>query len=70
MIAGLAAIHIVAVLADLVVLKDDVISAIVTGRKRLPADLARPADAAASTAKAAVLLGACSALVWYALNRL
>lgn len=68
-IVALSLVHIGAVLAYLVLLKDDLIVPMVTGYKQLPERSADPQDAVASTVKAAVLLGLCVLAVWYVFNR-
>jgi len=70
LVAGLALVHIVAVLSYLVVLKDNLIGAMASGRKRLPLGVARTDDAAASNARAIVVLALCAAVVWWTVNRL
>ena len=67
-IVALSALHIAAVLTYLAWLKENLIVPMVTGDKHLPAGVANPQDAAASTAKAIVLLLLCGFAVWYALN--
>ena len=69
-IVALSTIHIGAVLAYLALLKDNLITPMVTGDKQLPAGLASSDDAAASTAKAVVLLLLCGFAVWFVANRL
>jgi cytochrome b len=69
-IVVLSSIHIGAVLAYLALLKDNLIVPMVTGDKQLPAGVASPEDAAASSAKALVLLALCGLAVWYVANRL
>ena len=66
-IVVLSSLHIAAVVAYLMLLKDNLIVPMVTGDKHLPAGLATPQDAAASTVKATVLLLLCGAAVWYVL---
>jgi hypothetical protein len=58
------------VLTYLVLLRENLIGPMIHGRKRLPEGTADPADASASTIKAAVLLALCGVAVWYVLNRL
>jgi cytochrome b len=70
LVSGLALVHIVAVLSYLVVLKDNLVGAMASGRKRLPVAIGRPDDAAASSTRAAVLLALCAAVVWWTVNRL
>ena len=67
-LVALSALHIGAVLTYLVLLKENLIGPMVHGRKRLPEGLGDPADASASTIKAAVLLVACGLATWYLLN--
>lgn len=69
-VAGLAAVHIAAVVAYLVVLRDNLVRPMFSGEKRLPAKAANPAGAAASTPRALVLLAVCAAVVWWVVNRL
>ena len=69
-VAGLAGLHIVAVLSYLFVLDDNLIYPMVTGEKVLPPRVADPAAAAASTTRAVVLLAACGAVMWWVVNRL
>lgn len=69
-IVVLSSIHIGAVLTYLALLKDNLIIPMVTGHKHLPEGVASPEDAAASTAKAIVLLLLCGLAVWYVLHRL
>ena len=68
-IVALSVLHIGAVLAYLVLLKDNLIVPMFTGYKQLPRELAKPDDAAASTIKAIVLLALCGFAVWYAFER-
>jgi cytochrome b len=70
LIAGLALVHVVAVLSYLAVLKDNLVVAMASGRKRLPSGVARADDATASGARAIVLLALCAALIWWTVNRL
>jgi cytochrome b len=69
-IAVLSLLHIGAVLAYLALLKDNLIVPMVTGYKHLPEGVASAKDAAASTAKALVLLALCGLAVWYVVNKL
>lgn len=69
-IVALSVLHIGAVLAYLVMLKDNLIAPMFTGYKHLPEGVARPADAAASAAKAWVLLAICGLAVWYVVSRM
>ena len=57
-VAALAALHVLAVLAYLVVLRENLIRPMVAGSKELPAGVGRPEDATASTAGALVLAAA------------
>lgn len=68
-IVALSVLHIGAVLAYLVMLRDNLIVPMFTGYKSLPRDVANPSDGAASTTKAVVLLALCGAAVWYAFAR-
>jgi hypothetical protein len=67
-IVALSVLHIGAVLAYLVMLKDNLVVPMFTGYKQLRGDIARPEDAAASTVKAVVLLALCAIGIWYALG--
>ena len=69
-VAGLAGLHIVAVLSYFLVLDDNLIYPMVSGEKVLPRRVADPAAAAASTTRAVVLLAACGAAMWWVVNRL
>ncbi|MCC7327494.1 MAG: cytochrome b/b6 domain-containing protein [Burkholderiales bacterium] len=69
-VASLASLHIVAVFAYLVLLRDNLIRPMVDGRKRLPPPTADPKAAVASSMRAIVLLAACGAAVWWMFNRL
>ena len=69
-VAGLAAVHILAVFSYFFVLDDNLIYPMVSGEKVLPARVADPAAAAASTTKAVVLLALCGGVVWWVVNRL
>jgi cytochrome b len=69
-VAALASLHILAVIGYYAVLGDDLISPMVTGRKRLPARIGNAASAAASTTRAVVLLAAIAASMWWLVNRL
>ncbi|CAG0968883.1 hypothetical protein BURK1_01115 [Burkholderiales bacterium] len=55
-VVTLAAVHVAAVLAYLVVLRENLIVAMIRGTRTLPTGLARPEDASASTARAFALL--------------
>lgn len=68
-VATLSAVHIAAVLAYLALWKDNLIVPMLTGQKELPPGSATPGDAAASTVKAALLLAACAAALWYLLYK-
>ena len=67
-IVALSSLHIGAVLAYLVLLKDNLIVPMMTGYKQLPEGIASPENAAASTVKATTLLVLCWLAVWYALS--
>jgi len=69
-VAGLAGLHIVAVLSYFFVLDDNLVYPMVSGEKVLPVGMAEPAAAVASTTRAVVLLAACGAAVWWVVNRL
>ena len=69
-VAALSAIHVVAVLAYLWLFKDNLIVPMLTGDKDLPAGTATSEGAAASTAKAIVLLALCGVAIWYLLHGL
>jgi cytochrome b len=68
-VAALSALHVGAVLAYLVMLKDNLIAPMFTGYKILPRDAANPADAAASMVRAIALLALCGVAIWYAFAR-
>lgn len=63
-IAALAVVHVAAVVAYRVVLREDLIPAMVHGAKKLPPELARPEDAAATATRAIALLAAAFVLVF------
>jgi len=67
-IVALSVLHIAAVLSHLMLLKDNLITPMLTGYKQLPADVASAEDAAASTGKAVVILTLCGLAVWYGAN--
>lgn len=67
-VVALSLLHIGAVLAYLMLLKDNLIVPMVTGYKDLPGGIATPEDAGASAAKATVLLLLCGLAVWYVLK--
>lgn len=69
-VAGLSALHIVAVISYLMVLRDNLVYPMVHGRKTLPSLVAEPAAAAASSTRALVVLAVCGAVVWWTVNRL
>lgn len=69
-VAGLSALHIVAVISYLAVLRDNLVYPMVHGRKMLPAPVADPGAAAASSTRALIVLAACGAVVWWTVNRL
>jgi cytochrome b len=69
-VVGLSSLHILAVVAYLVLLRDNLIRPMVSGRKLLPRSVGDPAAAVASTARALVLLAACGCVVWWTVNRL
>jgi cytochrome b len=69
-VAGLAAVHILAVVSYFFVLDENLIYPMVSGEKVLPVRVADPAAAVASTTKAVVLLALCGAVVWWVVNRL
>ena len=69
-IVALSAVHVAAVLAYLVLKKDDLVTPMFTGYKHLPENVASPAHAAASTSKALVLIALCALAVWYVTNRI
>jgi len=68
-IIALASLHVAAVLAYLVLHRQNLTAAMVTGAKRLPSGFGDERDAAAPTARAAVLLALCGVGVWYLVNR-
>lgn len=61
-VLGLTAVHILAIIAYAVVKRHDLVRAMVTGKKRLPANLRQPRFA--SPALAAAILAGTSVLVW------
>jgi cytochrome b len=63
-VAGMAALHVLAVLAYLVVLGENLIAPMVVGAKDLPAGAGRPEDSIASTARAVGLAVASFAAVF------
>jgi cytochrome b len=69
-VAALSIVHVGAVVAYLVLWRDNLIVPMWTGRKRLPPGAADPAHASASTARAVVMLVLCGLAVWYVVNRL
>lgn len=69
-VAALAVVHVAAVLAYLVVLRDNLVRPMFTGEKRLPAGAADPTGATASTGRAVVLLAACAGIVWWVASQL
>lgn len=69
-VVTLAALHVLAVVAYLAVFRENLARAMVDGMKSLPADLADPSAASASSVKAMVLLAACGLAVWFVLHRL
>jgi cytochrome b len=68
-IVALSVLHIGAVLAYLVALRDNLIVPMFTGYKVLPTGVAKPDDAAASPVRALVLIALCGFAVWYAFVR-
>jgi cytochrome b len=70
LVAGLASLHILAVIGYLAVLGDNLIWPMVTGVKQLPARVANAANASSSTTRAVVLLAVLAALMWWVVNRL
>ena len=68
-IVALSVLHIGAVLAYLVALRDNLIVPMFTGYKVLPAGVAKPDDGAASPVRALVLIALCGFAVWYAFVR-
>ena len=68
-VVGLAAVHILAVVAYLAVFRENLVKAMVVGRKSVPAAYASPDAASASTVKAIVLMIACGAFVWWISRR-
>jgi cytochrome b len=69
-VVTLAALHVLAVVAYLTVFRENLVKAMVDGVKSLPADLADPSAASASSVRAMVLLAACGIAVWFVLHRL
>jgi cytochrome b len=70
LVVALSSLHVVAVLAYLAVLKDNLITAMFTGAKRLPRGAADPSHATASLARALGLLAICVIVVGYGIWRL
>ncbi len=70
LLVALAATHVIAAVAYLVVLHENLIYAIVTGRKFLPPGVASPRGAEASPARAIVAAILCAAAVWLVIYRL
>ena len=64
LVAGLAIVHIVAVVAFFLVRDDNLIHAMFSGTKLLPRGTADPVWARASTARALALLACCAFAVW------
>lgn len=69
-VVTLAALHVLAVVAYLTVFRENLAKAMVDGMKSLPADLADPSAASASSVRAMVLLAVCGIAVWFVLHRL
>jgi cytochrome b len=70
LVGGLAAVHVVAVLVLRFARDENLINSMVSGRKFLPTAAANPGGAAASTARALVLLALCALAVWWTVTRL
>jgi cytochrome b len=68
-VVGLAVLHIVAVFAYLFAFRENLIVPMVVGSKRVPAGVATPEAARASSAKAIALMIACGLLVWWIVRR-
>jgi len=69
-VVTLAVLHVLAVIAYLALFRENLAKAMVSGLKSLPADLADPSAASASSLKAMGLLAACGLAVWFVLHRL
>jgi hypothetical protein len=70
LVAGLASVHILAVVAFFLVREDNLIYAMFSGTKALPGGTADPAGAKASTVRALALLACCAfAVGWLVTGR-
>jgi cytochrome b len=72
-LVGLACVHIAAALTHQFGFRENLIGAMVTGRKSLPAAETQPdhaAHAVSSSLRAVVLLGLCAIAVWWVVTRL
>ncbi len=69
-IYALVAVHLTAVLTYLVAFRENLIRAMVTGRKRLPASAAPPPEPGPVTGRALVLLALSVAAVWWVVKKL
>jgi cytochrome b len=70
LLVALAATHVIAAVAYLVVLRENLIYAMVTGRKFLPPGVASPRGEEASSVRAIVAAILCAAAVWLVIYRL
>jgi cytochrome b len=69
-IYALVAVHLTAVFTYLVAFRENLIRAMVTGRKRLPASVAPPREHGPTTARALLLLALSAFAVWWVVKRL
>ena len=69
-IYALVALHLTAVFTYLLAFRENLIRAMVTGRKRLPASVAPPAEHGPVTARAVVLLALSALAVWWVVKKL
>jgi cytochrome b len=69
-VAGLASLHVAAVISYFVALDENLVTPMISGVKSLPSALDRPEAASASTSRALVLLVLCGLAVWWTVNRL
>jgi len=68
-VVALASLHIVAVVVYLTAFRENLVTAMVGGSKRLPPGYGSPDAARASTAKAIALMIACGVAVWWLTRR-
>lgn len=69
-VVTLAALHVLAVVAYLTLFRENLAKAMIDGVKSLPAELADPTAASASSVRAMALLALCGFAVWFVLHRL